>query len=586
MSDELVPASDLPDEHLSGQEVPPEDLPAQSGDEVPAHDLPEAALQQQNATPGQQALTGIESLGRGITGGLSDSLASGMRNVASHLGVPDEDLHYIAPDKQNIQARQEANPIESGVGEALGNVGTMMALPQAEFARLGQVGSKAVTMALQMGAFGAADEFSKTMLGQGNPSDAAAWNIAKKGALGLVGGAIAGKLEGLVPKVLENAKLGSKFKSLLAGMGRSATLPEEDVIPLAKSGFLDKNLSDTWFKNGQHLYKSLPSMVTGTVVGHLTGSYSEGALAGVAEKMLDKYVSPLTSKISQKYAAPILLKAASSGAVDNLTQALDHAASALAGKKMIGNAVESLFKVGGGNAVDYLDSTKAEAARDKLKDWISNGGVNTQIQQTATTPEPQQAFAEGGEVNPPLDVSENDPVSKVWPEQNVLLSAAKARVSNYLLSQKPQTQNALPYDSERKDPVKEKKYHNTLDLANHPLTIMNHIKDGTLLPSQVNDLKQMYPELHEHLSKKITQRVMEGKLKEEKKPSYHVRQAMSLFLGANLDSSLSPQNMMAAQNVFIQQNAQKAQAKVGALNKAAENNVTPGQAREKALTKT
>ena len=81
------------------------------------------------------------------------------------------------------------------------------------------------------------------------------------------------------------------------------------------------------------------------------------------------------------------------------------------------------------------------------------------------------------------------------------LNTARARISGYLNSVRPLENSAkLPYDSDRKDARKERDYDKVLSLANQPLSILNHIKDGTLLPRHVKHFTQMYPELHQELS--------------------------------------------------------------------------------------
>ena len=73
-------------------------------------------------------------------------------------------------------------------------------------------------------------------------------------------------------------------------------------------------------------------------------------------------------------------------------------------------------------------------------------------------------------------------------------------------------------------------------------------------------IKSVYPDLHAHLSSKITQRLMENKMDEGKKPPYKMRQALSLFLGGNVDSTMTQSNIMAAQNSFVYKRPNKPNA--------------------------
>lgn len=583
---------------LSGQEVPPEDLPEnlqsapaqgpQSGDPVPQEDLPDAALSGQEVPPhdlpdelnpaAQQGTeASFEGYMRGATAGVSDALAKGMRSGASALGVPDEDLHYIAPDPTEMAARKESNPNIAGASEFLGNATALSKL-------LPEMGSKALTGLVQMGIMGGGDELSKAMLGQGDPTVGVISHIAENGALGLIGGKLFGAVEDKGLKYLENSKLGTQIKSLLAGVGHAASNPGTEVSSLSalKDDSL-KGLSDISFKAGQGLYKhagSIAASTAGAVAGGVTGGFGHGLTAGAqsgfVEGLLEKAFGPYVGALSKKYLAPTMMKIATSQPVENISKVLDNNLAQSRGFQKIEKGVQGLFSSGTNKALDYEFS---DAKNNTLRKYIMSGGPLAEAQQQA----PQgQGYAEGGEVQPSVPGS----IDQVYPEQSVLRSATKSRVFNYLNGIRPLKANKLPYDTDQPDPTKEREYEKTLNLANQPLSILSHIKKGSLLPKHVKDFVGMYPELHDHLSKRITEEVTKQELAKKEKPPYHVRQAMSLFLGTSLDSTLTPQSMMAAQATFIQQKAQNAgDAKAKALNETAKNSQTPEQSREERLTK-
>lgn len=578
MSGELVPANDLPEEPgISGNEVPASDLPDTTpGQEVPTHDLPEDALQSKYSTPGQQAITVGENFLKGVAPGISTY-------AEQKLGVPTED----------IVGRQAANPGEAGAAEIGGNVALMAALPEMEFAKLGQIGSKAINAMIQMGGISGGDEISKALLGQGDPTPAVAAHIAENAGIGLVGGGIFGKAEQVGIKALENAKLGTKLNSFIAGLGHAATIPSSEVVSLADSAMLPqetKALSDNFFKLGQTVYKNMGGTMAFTLGKHLSGAGPMGELGGLSsfgiEKAIEKIIAPYTSKISQKYIAPAILKVSGSGTMDGLSQALDHATTMAKGARKISNGVENLFKAGSGKAVEEINNDRKN---EELKDFMDSGGVDREAQSAAQELSDQpQGYAQGGEIAPLPGVLQPDPLANVWPEQNIMLNAAKGRVSKYLDTVRPLPPvKKLPYDEVHKDPQKEIQYNQALGLANHPLKVLNHIKDGSLLPKHVDAIKQMYPELHQELSKKITTRMMKGNMSGEKKPPYHVRQALSLFLGSPVDSTLSQPGIMAAQNVFSMQKSQNPPPpnSKSFLNKIAQNAQTPDQGREQRLNK-
>lgn len=575
MKDQEVPASDLPDNlsGSSGQEVPANDLPdSASGEEVPASDLPK-----DHSTLGQKALTVIEGLGRGATAGASDAVDVGLRNIAPSLRMSPDTL---APDPKEVLARKEANPLLAGASELAGNFGMLSRLPQ--------FGSKAIDGLIKMGIIGGGDELSKAMLGQGDPATAVASHIAESGAVGLLGGALFGKIESLGPKALkaiEDTKIGTKVKSFLSGVGHAATIPGFEPVALENSSLLPdeaSRLHNKSFMDGQKFYKGL-----GTTAALGAGNAVGGPTGITMAPFLEKMLGPAVGRTAQKYVAPAILKASASGAINNLTDIVDHATTCSAGYSKINSAIQNLFNSTSNKAVEIYDSEKD---RKKVKDFIDKGGVDEQIRSEAGQQGiPTQSFAKGGTVSP--ETPNLNPVAQVFPEQNNLISSTKGRVSTFLNSIKP-TENMpkLPFDKAPKNKQEMRDYDKAIDLANNPLSILNKVKSGTLLPTHMKAFTSMYPELHSELSKQMTKKISEIQADESKRPKYHTRQAMSLFLGASLDSTMTPQNIMAAQSVFAQQKAQmQAPAKKGSdsgMSKVAQAAMTPAQAREKALNKT
>jgi len=143
-----------------------------------------------------------------------------------------------------------------------------------------------------------------------------------------------------------------------------------------------------------------------------------------------------------------------------------------------------------------------------------------------------------------------DPLADLFPEHNIVLNTAKARASNYLNTLKPSSVTTkLPFDSTPSTTKQDRDYKEALKLAASPLSILRHVAQGRLMPDTRKHFANMYPELHDDMSKRMTQGITEAQL-EGRKPSYRVRQAMSLFMGAPLDSTFTPQSIIAAQQVF------------------------------------
>lgn len=572
----------IPDDKVPQEQTPPDFIPDKEVKaQIPPDFIPDEQVKPEPSM-GQQALTAIEGAGRGLTGGLSDVLASGMRKGASALGVPEKYLNVVAPSPQTLSEHKEEFPVTAAGTELGGNIALISKLPQ--------IGSKAINGMIQMGLIAGGDELSKAMLGQGDPATAVASRIAEEGAIGLLTGGVFGKVEKLGAKslaALENAKLGKKLPSFIAGVGHASTFPEElatKTVPLSKSAFTEseiKGFDESAFKHGQDFFNnflvSTPkyiARVAAPTAGQALGGMGGAAAAAAIEAGIEK----ILPKASSKYIAPAILKTLASGQVENVSHIIDHATQLSRGASKTNKVIEALFKSGEHSAFNF-DSSERE--RERLREFIENGGVDKEVRDEAT--KQPGGFAKGGQV----EVEKPDAVSTVYPEQHILLTASKARVSNYLNSIRPIKDTAgLPFDQTYKDEHKEREYNKALDLANKPLSILKHVKNGTLLPKHMKDFTGMYPELYQDLSNKITSEMMKSKIKGDKNPPYHVRQSLSLFLGSSLEGSLTPMSIQAAQSVFMRQKTQKAVAnEQSALSKMDDSSRTPEQSREQRLNK-
>lgn len=258
-----------------------------------------------------------------------------------------------------------------------------------------------------------------------------------------------------------------------------------------------------------------------------------------------------------------VLKALGSGETEGLNEVLDYGQKIDKGTKKIADKVNGLFKTGRQTAISESISEKN---REKLRKYIGAGGINQDLQPEQSSQESQPSeYALGGEITSPTVQSEKpNPIENHFPTQSMLLNAAKARISNYLTSVKPQDNPMKkPFDPPPDNRGQERTYNSALDIANHPLSILDQVRDGTLRLPELKHFSSMYPELHNQLNKRITERISNAQLDDEK-PNYVQRQAMSLFLGAPLDSTMTPASIMAAQTAFIRpQGPQQPQGKSG-----------------------
>jgi len=293
---------------------------------------------------------------------------------------------------------------------------------------------------------------------------------------------------------------------------------------------------------------------------------------------------------------PFVLKALET-APEQLAVTLDHADQVSKGDDAMNLGVHSLFE---GKKIEShkLYNESDEKNKEKIKKYIKENGLNTQIQneskqsiQQQNNQEPQN-FAKGGLVESQKQQAGNqiaaDNLSTIFPDQSSLINQAKVRVYNYLNGLRPQeVESAFPFDKMHQDPAKEKTYNKAVTIADKPLSIINHIQKGTLEPEHLAHLKQMWPEVHGQLSKKIIERMTEARMKKETMPPYHVRQGLAMFLGAPLDSSMTPTAIQAAQSVFMKQKmaaqpgqATKPKKNTSKLGEIGRQHQTPGQAAE------
>jgi hypothetical protein len=600
-----------------GQQASPAPQPAEqtqsfdSIEEAPSLDSiqdvsPEkAASAQKYGTPEQQVITALEGAGRGATFGLSTK-------AETMMGV----------DPKDIIARQNENPWIAAGSEAAGTIGSMavpgvgegwllakagkLAIPIAKDA---SVLSKAGRLALRgMGetmGMASGDEVSDMFLDKGHDAAAVASHIVKAGAAGFILGGGFGASGAALEKIHDPA-VGEYLDDFSIGLGHAATNSGSSSMKLSDIIAEEGGKVPPGVKHGEKVYDALTHNLgkqivkqgagigSGIISGLIQHGLGIGVDAGVpidtmAYKIIadtiDPYSSKLASKFTNKIAVPVMLQAIKTGDSAGITRTMDYATKAASGSKMINSSLDSLFKVGGEKAMNYEINEKDN---DKLDKHIEQGGINQQIDDLRNQQE-MPGYAEGGKVEAkPINPDSN--LSKLYPAQHMMMTAAKGRVSNYLNSLRPAPNtNKMMFDNEYKDPAKEKTYRDALHVANQPLSVLQHIQKGTLQAEHVKHLNSMYPEVHDHLAKKITERLVDHQ-DEETKPSYKTRQGLSLFLGSSLDSTTTPMAIQAAQSVFApkpapQQPPAKNKKGTGSLSKVSDAYQTPEQSRDKRMNK-
>lgn len=311
-------------------------------------------------------------------------------------------------------------------------------------------------------------------------------------------------------------------------------------------------------KGAQALGNSAGEAVAGGVGGAL------GALVG--HPIAGAFVSErLLGPIFKAFARPLAETAVSSAAARGTVEYLGNA---IKGQQALENSVSGLF--GKGAEVIAKDMIPDQESRDKLEKSLNHMSVA------------DNAMNVGGSLGHYL------------PQHAMAAAQTAAQASSYLNSLKPKQPANAPLDSTPPiDKMAQSKYNRALDIAQQPLMVIKHTKDGTLQKSDVDAIRAIYPSTHDAIIQKVSNGLIDHKSKDLRLP-YAQRQSMNLLVGGNpLDSTMSPQ---AAQAIMMSSHVQQAgqQQKPGGrapaghasastlsqINKANSQYATPLQARE------
>lgn len=348
-----------------------------------------------------------------------------------------------------------------------------------------------------------------------------------------------------IQKIYDRNGVENPIKQAATGALKETT---NELTPGTKLGdwLYDKGLS--------HAAGSGAGALTGETLGHHIGFPGVGALIG------EHALGPIFSKVLPTIAAPLATMASSSiGA----KAGIDYVTGAMRGDTLIKRAAGNLFKAEREILPQQIIPDQKD--RDKLSKNL------------ATVKENPTALANVG-----------GHVGTYMPDHATAIAQTTAGATNYLNSLKPSTDPAAPLDSKLPvNPVAKATYNRALDIAQQPLMIFKHLRDGTLQPQDVVALKTMYPSLYDKFSSEMTTNMTAHMAKGGTIP-YQTRLGMSMFLAQPLDSTMQPASIIAAQMVGqpqgppAPQGGQPKPSKKGeeGLSKLAQTYQTPSQKRE------
>lgn len=158
--------------------------------------------------------------------------------------------------------------------------------------------------------------------------------------------------------------------------------------------------------------------------------------------------------------------------------------------------------------------------------------------------------------NPEQMLNVGGNLGSVLPTHGAQLAAKAGTAVNYLNSLKPAASKPGPLDSLMPpDRIAEGHYDRHLSIAQNPMLILQHLKDGTLRPDDMMTLHTLYPGLSKSMGEKAFEEILKAKEKGVEIP-YKQKQGLSTLLGQDLDSSMTPASRQAIINSQGPQQAQ------------------------------
>lgn len=275
--------------------------------------------------------------------------------------------------------------------------------------------------------------------------------------------------------------------------------------------------------------------MVGIPIGVITGGIVDNHGPEFVKMALDKYMSKfgnlneLTNETQKGAAKGLLGRILGSNMANPNSEAFkagtDYISAIKKGVQMTKDAAEAVFKSGSTQVIKNLPT---QQDRDKLDKTVSN-------------------FAD--KPNNQVQYMQQSKVGHYLPDHGESLAKSATAATTYLQQIKPKPYRPGVLDKEiQPSPMETARYNRALDIANNPLIVLQHAKDGTIQPSDIQDLHNMYPGLYQQYSQQVTAAIVRKQGDDEPIP-YKTRVGTSLLLGQPLDSSMSPASIIAAQPV-------------------------------------
>lgn len=244
-------------------------------------------------------------------------------------------------------------------------------------------------------------------------------------------------------------------------------------------------------------------------------------------------------------------------------------------------------------AVDYLHSAQKG---DKSLSRHMNGIFDTiksadRIEPDKETRSELVEFLKDAETEPQRLLDIGGEIGHYLPDHMPHFGEMVGKAVSYFKTLKPIQSQESPLDEvSPPDKGEVERYHRQLDIAQNPMLIVQHMRDGTIQPQDLVTVGTIYPALHQSMINKANEALVEAKTK-KKEITYKQKMGLSALLGQPLDSTMTPGSMqaiIASQSHQQMQNQQKAQSgpkkasgvELKQINKVDEMSETPLEARQ------
>lgn len=322
--------------------------------------------------------------------------------------------------------------------------------------------------------------------------------------------------------VIDNATLLKNLQNMPKELRDFIASPEAQKNILGIGAALDAfknphhNFSNT-ARAGSSLLKDWAPTALATATALSGHSLPAAALVGVLGKTIGKEAPDAVRLALLRFLGsnqPI-----EAGAFKTMVEYIHHT---IKGETLLSNATKNIFKAGSEVIPSHL--MPKETDREKLKKAVNNLRDN-----------PQDSMKMVGNTGHYL------------PAHATALSLTGANAAKMLNMAKPNTDRTAPLDTQRSANSAEKsQYNRTLDIMQQPLSVLKHISDGTLTPTDVATIKTAYPGLYARSVIKLTDHMTNAVAKGIVIP-YKTKLGLSLYMGQALDSTMQPGSIMAAQ---------------------------------------